>query len=174
MEFLDDLSAAVADALGHTEIITSDEVRQDLRLLWTEVEDSRAELQSRLRAVAEGTDHELDQALAQVGLDGLQLAIKLRQFGRTKRAFEQMLGGGSGRRWSVRLRRLLFGRRRPWGDWIRAGRERPIKAVFRSLLRWGDVTLGSLVAAIPGGEAYKEAKEAIEAAVEDADDPDLE
>jgi hypothetical protein len=41
---------------------------------------------------------------------------------------------------------------------------------LKKVLRWADVILGSLVAIIPGGDAVKEFKEAVEAGAEDMDD----
>ncbi|MBV8947102.1 MAG: hypothetical protein JO286_01140 [Solirubrobacterales bacterium] len=41
---------------------------------------------------------------------------------------------------------------------------------LKKLLKWADVILGSLVAIIPGGDAAKEFKEAVEAGAEDMDD----
>jgi hypothetical protein len=41
---------------------------------------------------------------------------------------------------------------------------------LKKLLKWADVILGSLVAVIPGGDAVKEFKEAVEAGAEDMDD----
>lgn len=51
----------------------------------------------------------------------------------------------------------------------------PTRRILKSLLRWANVILGSLVAAIGAGEALKEFKESIEAGVadiEDAEQPD--
>lgn len=41
---------------------------------------------------------------------------------------------------------------------------------LKKVLKWADVILGSLVAIVPGGDAVKEFKEAVEAAAEDMDD----
>jgi hypothetical protein len=41
---------------------------------------------------------------------------------------------------------------------------------LKKVLKWGDIILGSLAAAIPGGDAIKEFKETVEAGAEDMDD----
>jgi hypothetical protein len=46
----------------------------------------------------------------------------------------------------------------------------PARRALRSVMRWANVLLGSIVAAIGAGEALKELKESIEAGVEDQED----
>lgn len=174
LSFLSDLSATVTDALNEPYMILSDDVRLELKGLWEDVNESRDELDRHLQSVAQEANKELDRTLANAGLDGTQLDVKLAGFQRALKAFnaEKEASSRSRRRFD-RLRASTF---RPVSRWLRllaARRGRRLRAGFRSLLRWGDVILGTLVSVIPGGEAYKEAKEAVEAAVEDADDPDL-
>jgi hypothetical protein len=121
-------------------------VRPGLERLWSDASESRRELDRELESIEDGANPEAEARLIQAGLTGASLEFKL----------------------------AMFGRRREELDGERAGfLSRRVRALFKSLLRWADVILGSLVAAIPGGEAYKEAKEAVEAAVEDAEDEDL-
>jgi hypothetical protein len=49
-------------------------------------------------------------------------------------------------------------------------RASPAKRLLKSVLRWANVLLGSIVVAVGAGEALKELKEAIEAGVEDQED----
>jgi hypothetical protein len=46
----------------------------------------------------------------------------------------------------------------------------PSRRLLKSVLRWANVLLGSLVSALGAGEALKELKEAVEAGVEDRED----
>ncbi len=46
----------------------------------------------------------------------------------------------------------------------------PSRRLLRSVLRWADVILGSIVAALGVGEALKEFKETVEAGLEDEED----
>jgi hypothetical protein len=145
--FLNDLDGVVWTALSEVDGIVADDVRSGLERLWSDASRSRDVLDRELEAVEQGTDLETAGRLIRAGLTGGSLEFKLAMFGRRRDEFEGERAAG------VVSRRL--------------------RALFKSLLRWADVILGSLVAAIPGGEAYKEAKEAVEAAVEDAEDEDL-
>jgi hypothetical protein len=53
-----------------------------------------------------------------------------------------------------------------------AGRENPTPRRLKKWLRWIDVLLGSLLAAVGAGEAIKELKEGIEAELEPGDEPE--
>ena len=135
-------------ALAEVDGIVAADVRPGLERLWSDASESRHELDRELESVERGTNSEAEARLIAAGLTGASLEFKLAMFGRRREEFdgERATGGFLSRR---------------------------IRALFKSLLRWADVILGSLVAAIPGGEAYKKAKEAVEAAVEDAEDEDL-
>jgi hypothetical protein len=143
--FLNDLDAVVLTALEIDGIVAWD-VRQGLGQLWSDARESRDFLDRELESVEEGRNPELAERLSNVGLTGSSGAFKLAMFGRRRDEVEAERVGGLSRR---------------------------LRALLKSLLRWANVILGSMVAAIPGGDAYKEAKEAVEAAVEDAEDEDL-
>jgi hypothetical protein len=148
LEFLNDLDAAVLTALAEVDGIVAADVRLALEQLWSDASESRDLLDRELRSVLEGASPDVEDRLRSVGLTGSSLRIKLGLFSQRRDEFDAERATGG-----------LLSRR--------------LRALFKSLLRWANVILGSMVAAIPGGDAYKEAKEAVEAAVEDAEDEDL-
>ncbi|MEO6322469.1 MAG: hypothetical protein ABIR56_17440 [Polaromonas sp.] len=98
-----------------------------------------------LRAILLNAPDSIDEQLAAAGLTGVQLEMKLRAH----------------RTASDRAREA----RPPQAPQPPIG----FRKIFKSLLGWINVWLGSLVAAVGGGEAIKEFKEFLEQGVDDAE-----
>ena len=166
--FLDDVRTVFEQVLLEPNLLPV-HVHREFQRLWDESRDSVDELQDRLRAIEQGTDPSSQESLAQAGLDGESLDLKLAAVDRALYAFRdaqratQRPGGLSAppqdrRGVRARLRQLWERRHRPSGLLLRR---------TASLLRWIDVPLESLVAALGQGETIKEVKKWLEAAVAD-------
>jgi hypothetical protein len=145
----------------------------EFRRLWSEARASLSTLHARLERVERGSDPALERTLADAGLDGASLDVKLAAVDRALAAFRASRGAGlaseppfEGPPRSIR---------RAW-NWMRdlrwarrpGRRARFVLAHLASLLRWINVPLESLVAALGLGEAVEEVKKWLEAAVADA------
>ncbi len=171
-EFRLEIHEILADR--HLQLVAED-LREDLRSLWESAELSAGELDSRLGAIAEGHDPEAERSLEIAGLEGRELDIKLRAYTTALEAFREERDRTYSRPrggWRALLEAVPLPQR--VRDWIRRrGRglqPRRLLARFASLLRWIDVPLESLAGAFGAGEALKEAKKALEAAVADEQD----
>ncbi len=118
-----------------------------LPAVWRAIQDQIRALEDLLR----NAENQYDDNLSKFGLVGEQLNIKLRAY-----EFASTRAHGAWER-----------ARNTWGRAIDP--QRLVRKLFRSLLGYLNVWLGSLVAALGVGHAVKEFKELLERFVEDAE-----
>jgi hypothetical protein len=156
----------------------SERLREDMQVLWREVQTHISEIDAELAGVEQGENEELQGRLDRAGLDGEPLRIKLRLFRDATRNFDDAAAMETARDIWSRLRPVIV--RSRWGRVAgrfatKKGKRRATvkKRAFRSVLRWANPILGSLAAVIPPVAGVKEVKELVEAGVdEEIDEPD--
>ena len=127
--------------LEYREFLIPLPLQDDVMEVWPIIRDRIAMLVDAM----ESADADIDGPLEAVGLTGRQLEMKLEAHrmarGRAQAAAEQLAGAS-----------------RP---------SRGFRRIFRSLLGWINVWLGSFAQAVPGGDVVKEYKEYLEQGMDD-------